>query len=114
MKENEVINDLELIKSKEKEVYEAISLSIHHIAKTYDDKYKVDDNTPINTKKMLYSEEGKNINIYQVARYMQRYLTTGQMKSYLINDVYKMIHYLIFEITRRIKSKEIENIEQKV
>jgi hypothetical protein len=32
----------------------------------------------------------------------------------LINDVFKAIHYLLFEVTRRVKMGEIENIEHKV
>lgn len=107
--------DLTIILEKEEDVYRAICLCIHHIAKTYDDKYKVDDNTLIDTKKMLYdAKRGKDINIYQVLRYLQRYLSVGQVKSNLINDIFKCIHYLIFEITRRIKTGEIDNIEHKV
>ena len=43
---------------------------------------------------MLYGKDGKPINVYQVCRYLQRYITTGSKKSYLLKDIEKAIHYL--------------------
>lgn len=112
---NEIIKDLTLISEKEPDAYKALEMVIHHIAGTYSDKYEVKEETVIDTKKMLYHPEmGKYINVYQVNRYLQRVLSDGKKKSNLINDVFKAIHYLIFEVTRRIKIGETDNTEYKV
>lgn len=110
-----IINDLSLIAKKEPDAYLAIEMVINHIAGTYSDKYEVKEDTVINTKKMLYHPQmGKYINVYQVNRYLQRILSNGKKKSNLLNDVFKAIHYLVFEVTRRIKNGEIDNTEYKI
>ena len=57
---------------------------------------------------------GKNINEYQIARYLQRYVTKGTKKSGLLIDLMKMIHYAIFEIVRRIKAGQLDFNEPSV
>ena len=107
-----LIDDLMNINSKEPEACQALTMVIHHIAGTYSDKYEVTEQTVIDTKKMLYHPDmGLFINVYQVSRYLQRLLTKGKQKSNLTNDVFKAIHYLLFEITRRIRCGEIDNKE---
>lgn len=105
---------LEHIKSKEEDAFKAINMVLQHIAGTYGDKYAKGQDV-IDTKKMLYEKEhGAFLNIYQVSRYLQRYLTSGSRKSGLLKDIEKAVHYLIFEITRRIKHGEIDETEPKV
>ena len=95
---------LQEITNKEPEVYQAIGMVITHIHGTYSDKYAKGQDMGIDTKKMLYSKVGgKKVNEYQIARYLQRYVTEGTKKSGLLIDLMKMIHYAIFEIVRRIK-----------
>lgn len=102
------------IRNKEPEAAKAIEMSIKHIYNTYSDKYAKGENI-IDTKKMLYDKErGDFLNIYQVNRYLQRYITSGSKKSHLVKDIEKAIHYLIFELTRRIKLGDYEEIEPKV
>lgn len=102
------------IRSKEPDVATAIEMCVKHIHGTYSDKYAKGQDI-IDTKKMLYDKErGAFLNIYQVSRYLQRYLTTGSKKSNLIKDIEKAVHYLIFEITRRIKAGDIEEVEPKI
>ena len=109
----DVQNDFKKILENEPEMAKAISLVVKHVAGTYTDKYAkgIDE---IDTKKMLYGKEGKPINVYQVCLYLQRYITTGSKKSYLLKDIEKAIHYLLFEITRRIKNGETDEVEPKV
>ena len=105
---------MEEIRSKEPDVARAIEMCVKHIHGTYSDKYAKGQDI-IDTKKMLYDKErGAFLNIYQVSRYLQRYLTTGSKKSNLIKDIEKAVHYLIFEITRRIKAGDIEEVEPKI
>lgn len=107
--------DLKIIQEREPDLFKALEMVVHHIAGTYSDKYEVTPETVIDTKKMLYNEEmGKYINIYQVERYLQRVMSTGKQKSNLLTDLFKAIHYLVFEITRRIKCGEINCVEYKV
>lgn len=102
------------IQMHEPEMFRALSLVVKHVAGTYSDKYAKGQDT-IDTKKMLYSEkDGRPINIYQVCRYLQRYNTQGSAKSYLLKDLEKAVHYLLFEITRRIRLGQFDETEPKV
>lgn len=94
---------LDVIHKREPEVAEAILLVIEHVAGTYSDKYDKGLSV-IDTKTMLYGKDGAILNTYQVARYLQRYNTSGAVKSALVKDLLKAVHYLVFEITRRIKT----------
>lgn len=101
------------IEMKEPATAKALELVIKHIHGTYSDKYAKGQDI-IDTKKMLYDKErGDFLNIYQVNRYLQRYITTGSSKSHLLKDIEKAIHYLVFEITRRILIDDIDEIEPK-
>ena len=101
------------IEMKEPATAKALELVIKHIHGTYSDKYAKGQDI-IDTKKMLYDKErGDFLNIYQVNRYLQRYITTGSSKSHLLKDIEKAIHYLVFEITRRILMNDIDEIEPK-
>lgn len=102
------------IYEKEPAVCKALEMVIRHIHGTYSDKYAKGE-AIIDTKKMLYDEErGDFLNIYQVSRYLQRYITQGSAKSHLVKDIEKAVHYLIFELTRRILIGDIEEIEPKI
>lgn len=107
------LSQLEEIREEEPEIAEAICLAIEHIHGTYSDKYAKGINE-IDTKKMLYGANGAAINAYQVERYLQRYLTHNSVKSFLVKDLLKGIHYLIFETTRRIKNKDVTLNEPKI
>lgn len=110
----QMFNNINLIVEKEPDVAKAIEMMISHIAGTYSDKYAKGENM-INTKHMLYNEKaGMAINVYQTARYLQRYVTQGSNKSFLVKDIEKAIHYLIFELTRRIKMGNVDEVEPKV
>lgn len=109
----QVSYDIERMCSAEPEAAEALAMTIHHIAGTYADKY-ADGEKVIDTKKMLYGEEhGAAINVYQVTRYLQRYITRGHKKSRLVRDLEKAIHYLVIEITRRVRSGDVTQEEPK-
>lgn len=113
--DEQVIKDLLEIQTKEPEAYKAIEMVVHHIADTYSDKYEVRADTLVDTKSFLYSSKaGKYVNIYQVSRYLQRIMSEGKKKSDLFNDLLKAVHYLVFEITRRIRIGETDNIEYRV
>ena len=81
---------------------DAIEEVIKHVSGTYEDKYAKGQDFGIDTKRMLYNEEkGDLLNVYQVSRYLQRYITEGSRKSHLIMDLKKAVHYLLFELVRR-------------
>lgn len=85
----QVSYDIECICQSEPEAAQALAMTINHIAGTYSDKY-ADGEKVIDTKKMLYGmDHGAAINIYQVTRYLQRYITVGHNKSRLIRDLEK-------------------------
>jgi hypothetical protein len=102
------------IESHEPETARALYMVIKHINGTYEDKYAKGQNI-IDTKKLLYDKDrGDFLNIYQVCRYLQRYVTNGSPKSHLIKDIEKAIHYLVFELVRRIKCNDLDETEPKV
>ena len=110
---SQVAYNIERICVAEPEAAEALAMTIDHIAGTYADKY-ADGEKVIDTKKMLYGEEhGAAINVYQVTRYLQRYITRGHKKSRLVRDLEKAIHYLVIEITRRVRAGDINQQEPK-
>lgn len=100
-------SELRFIFEREPKMAEAIRAVIHHISGTYKDKYNDNEKGGedfLNTKKMLYNGKGgAYINTYQVCRYLQRYMSTGFEKSNLIKDLLKSVHYILFEIVRRMK-----------
>lgn len=109
---NDAIEMLKLIANKEPEAAQALSEAIIHIGKTYSDKYQAGGST-IDTKQDLYDKRhGNHINIYQTKRYLQRYDTAGFRKSSNPVDLYKGIHYVIFELTRRIIHKMDSNNDE--
>lgn len=102
------------ISEKEPFAAAALGLVIRHIHGTYNDKYAKGQEI-IDTKRMLYNKErGDFLNVYQVNRYLQRYITRGCEKSHLIKDIEKAIHYLVIELTRRISLNEFDEVEPKV
>ena len=112
---NVLAEKMEFINSKEPEVAQAISMVIDHIHGTYSDKYAEGQNLGVDTKAMLYDPyKGRAINEYQIARYLQRYITKNNRKSNLLVDLLKLIHYGIFEIVRRIKVNDLDSTEPKV
>lgn len=111
----EITDKLNVIGEAEPDTLDAINLFLGHVAGTYGDKYEKNANNPVETKKMLYDKEiGSSLNIYQSLRYHQRYGTAGHKKSRLLNDLFKAMHYLLFELTRRVMHNELDNTEFKV
>lgn len=103
----DVLANMRFIQEREPEMAIAIESVINHIAGTYKDKYNDLEKGGANfldTKAQLYSEEGGDyINVYQVCRYLQRYITKGFSKSHKPIDLFKACHYALFEITRRVR-----------
>lgn len=110
----ESVEQLNNINSKEPDMARAITMLIGHVNGTYSDKYAKGVDSGIDTKAMLYGDDGKPINQYQIARYLQRYITEGSRKSNLLVDLFKMCHYALFDVVRRIKSGELDQTEPKV
>jgi hypothetical protein len=92
---------LEKIKEKDYELYSALTDVIEYLATTYDDKYASDDKI-MDTKDFLYHKDfGKGANMFTASKYIQRYCTKGYSKSEKVIDLYKSIHYSIFELVRK-------------
>ena len=106
---DKAVEQLNEIREKEPAVAQAIAMVIDHIHGSYSDKYAKGERMGIDTKCMLYHPtKGKYVNEYQIARYLQRYVTEGSKKSGLLKDVLKMIHYAVFEIVRRIHADQLD------
>lgn len=78
-----------------------------YILSTIGGKY---DNSGIDTKDLIYSDKhGKSINIFNSMKYLSRYLNDGVDKSNNPNDLLKAVHYIIFELSRRIILNQRKN-----
>jgi hypothetical protein len=81
---------------------------MEYLTTTYSDKY-TDTSSPLNTKDFLYHDlHGKSVNMFSAVKYMKRYMTSGYGKSGNPVDLYKAIHYLLFELAR-IKIKNLND-----
>lgn len=104
LQEERLLEQFRKINGKEPEMASAISEVIEHVAGTYEDKYAKGQEFGIDTKQMLYNpEKGDLLNVYQMSRYLQRYISEGSRKSHLVKDLMKIVHYSLFEIVRRLK-----------
>lgn len=104
---------MEEIAIREPEMAKAIELVVEHIHGTYNDKYDTGDKS-VDTKLLLYSEDGSILNVYQTLRYLQRYKTKGKHKSGLLKDLLKGVHYMLFEVTRRVRNNDLDLTEPKI
>jgi hypothetical protein len=94
-------HSLNTISEKEPEAFDALLDVIEYISSTYSDKYN-SPGMPNATKSILVaSAVGAPANMCAAMKYAQRYMTTGFPKSYKVQDLYKIIHYALFEIQRR-------------
>lgn len=71
---------------------------IDYIISTYGDKYEK-SNIPVGP--FIVSQYGKGYNCGNALKYLSRYCTEGYEKSDNVKDIFKAIHYLLFEIKRR-------------
>lgn len=98
--QEKLTKSLDLIQDKDRELYSVISEIVTYLSTTYGDKYATKD-AIFDTKTMMYAPTGKNITLFNALKYIQRYNTTGFAKSEQPQDVFKAIHYLIFELVRK-------------
>lgn len=94
-------------KTPDKDLKEAWEKLFEYIKSTCSDKY-ADPNAIISTKKAVIHGKVKQVNTFNAAKYLARYDTTGYEKSENEKDLFKAIHYLIFEIQRKINNSKNE------
>jgi hypothetical protein len=94
---------LEFLYRNDPDMLEAVSEILGHIISTYGDKYN-SDSLPNLGKLYALSSVGKSLNIGTALKYLQRYSTEGYEKSSNIVDIFKAIHYLLFEVIRKNKN----------
>jgi hypothetical protein len=94
-------DSLNTISEKDPEAFLAILDSLVYIASTYADKYESKDFPNVSKQIITKGTVGGPINMWQCMKYAQRYMTEGYEKSHNIKDVFKIIHYALYEIQRR-------------
>lgn len=95
------VADLERITRNDKDMTIALGNLFCYLSSTYGDKYA---NAEFNPKNIYLGQiSGRGFNIGNAIKYLSRYQTDGYKKSYNIEDLYKAIHYLLFELIRRAK-----------
>lgn len=86
---------------------------LEYLATTYSDKY-TDTLPPLDTKRFLYHHDhGTAVNMFCASKYMQRYMTKGYAKSNNPIDLFKAIHYLLFELSRVKISEDVRERKNK-
>jgi hypothetical protein len=101
-------HSISLISEKEPDALGALVDYLEYMATTYDDKYESRELPNVSKAVLIESAIAAPINMWQVMKYAQRYMTTGYEKSYNTKDLYKIIHYTLFEIQRR-KYQDLQN-----
>ena len=97
---NEFSDNINLIYDKDPEMMIVMTDLIAYLATTYSDKYEAAGKTNYG-KRFLIESKSPDTAIFNTLKYIQRYATTGFEKSQNIKDVYKAIHYLLFELERK-------------
>jgi hypothetical protein len=90
------------IASKDHDFVKIIGDVLDYLASTYGDKYEGGEMP--NIGKIIVTQTpdlGKGANVFNMIKYTQRYATKGFKKSENIEDIYKVIHYALFELQRR-------------
>lgn len=91
---------VQLDKTKNTDVTEALNVLIKHLNKANNNKYA---NTDIDMSFILKSDDlGKGMNIGNCLKYLSRYIAVEGEKKYLVEDLLKATHYLLFELQRRL------------
>lgn len=85
---------------KDREFFRALADVISYLGSTYGDKYE-DKKTPNVSKQMLLNSDSSDVALFNTLKYIQRYSTSGYAKSKNIQDLYKALHYILFELQRR-------------
>jgi len=96
----EFSDNINLIYEKDPEFMLGLTDLLAYLATTYSDKYEAARKTNYG-KRFLIESKSPDTTIFNTMKYIQRYATTGFEKSQNIKDVYKAIHYLLFEIERK-------------
>jgi hypothetical protein len=110
---DKAIEYLRQIGEAEPEMLVALTDVLKHVSNTYSDKYEGAKNI-LDTKKQLYHpKRGQIINIYQISRYLQRFMSEGYQKSGNTNDIKKIIHYALFELIRTQLLDAVKDIDVK-
>jgi hypothetical protein len=94
---SEIVNPS--LKLFDEDLDKEVNKFITYLESTYGDKYEGDTNNY--AKQKLLSKEGKSANIFTALKYIKRYDTVGYKKSENIQDLYKAMHYLLFELQRK-------------
>jgi len=95
-----IINNFHAISKGGDGVADVMVDLLEFLKTTYSDKYETAD-TPIRAKEFLYDRDhGTAVNMFCSSKYLQRYLTQGFDKSNNPMDLFKAIHYILFEIAR--------------
>jgi hypothetical protein len=96
----ETINLLGKIQVLDGNTFGSIHALLGYIGTTFEDKYEVNfPEVDLHGLKFT-SPHGLGFNMGNVAKYVKRYMTTGFGKSGKVDDLYKAVHYLLYEIAR--------------
>lgn len=87
-----------LISEHDEEMATVVDDIADYVLSTYEDKYA---NSPIPSGPFIVSEYGKGFNCGNSLKYLSRYCTEGYAKSNDVKDLFKAVHYILFEIKRR-------------
>lgn len=101
----EFADNINKISDKDPELYENLIDLIAYLSTTYGDKYE-SSGRPNIAKEFLLTSDSPDATIFNSMKYMQRYCTTGFEKSRNIKDLYKAVHYVLFELQRNKRNEQ--------
>lgn len=99
-----IVENLQNILDNDPDTFHMMGDFITHVNNTYLMRGKY-TGSALNTLGIIYSprEIGLGYNMGQATRYIQRYFSEGDVKSFNPTDLTKCMHYLLFEAVRRKK-----------
>jgi len=100
---NQFVESINTIKEKDIDFFDRMCDVINYFASTYSDKYEATSRGTMAKNFMLFSDS-PDVAIFNSFKYLQRYCTTGFEKSRNTKDLYKAVHYILFELQRNHKN----------
>jgi hypothetical protein len=91
--------NIEFLANRDLEITLCLADFVSYLPTTYSDKYEATGSNI--AKDFLLNSKSSDAAIFNAVKYLQRYATVGFEKSQNVKDLYKAMHYILFELQRR-------------
>jgi hypothetical protein len=92
------VRSLTTLHTKDLAFSEQVSYLLDYLASTYSDKYEDGDENI--AREIMMESKSCEVTYFNIHKYLKRYETKGFGKSQTREDLWKAIHYILFELQR--------------